>query len=78
MFEIATNVKGIACIVTDNPKIADAIHEEDIQVPIWFTGAPSKETARALAEGMTKEFDREATIVSGGHCKLHARFRDSK
>ncbi len=78
MFEIAINVKGVACIITDNPKIADLIHEEEARVPIWFTGGPSKETAKALAEGMAKEFARETTIVTGGHCKFHASFRDSK
>ncbi len=76
MFEIATNTKGVACIVTDNPKIADAIHEEDNKVPVWFTGAPTKETARAVAEGMAKEFRREASFRSGGHCNYHAWLRE--
>ncbi len=74
MFEIATNLKGVACVITDNPKIADAIHEEDAHMPVWFTGGPSKETARALADGMEKEFGRTATFRANGHCKFYACF----
>ena len=75
MFEIATNGRGVACVITDNPKIADAIHEEENKVPVWFIGAPTKETAGALAAGMAKEFSREVTYrAGGGHCKYHACF----
>lgn len=75
MFEIATNVKGVACVITDNPKIAELIHEEEPKVPAWFIGAPTKETARALADGLQKEFQRPATFrTGGGHCKFHALF----
>ena len=75
MFEIAINVKGVMCVITDNPKIADAIHEEDHKMPVWFIGAPTKETARALADGLEKEFQRPASFrAGGGHCKFYAQF----
>ena len=74
MFEIATNGKDVACVITDNPKIAELIHEEEPKVPVWFIGAPTKETARALAEGLAKEFSREASFRPGGHCAFHAGF----
>ncbi len=74
MFTIAHNLKGVAAIITDNPKIAELIHEEDIHVPVWFVGAPTKETARAIADGLTKEFGMEASFRTGGHCAMHACF----
>ncbi len=74
MFEIAENLKGVPCIITDNPKIADLIHLEDVHVPVWFVGAPTKETARAIADGLANEFGRAASFKAGGHCALHAYF----
>ncbi len=74
MFEIATNGRGVACVITDNPKIADVIHEEEPKVPVWFIGVPTKETARALAEGLAREFNCPASYRAGGHCAFHAGF----
>ena len=76
MFEIAVNKDGVACIVTDNPIIADAIHgaDEDDKVPVWFTGAPNLTTARGLAKGIELEFGRKAGITRDGPSVFSARF----
>ena len=77
MFEIATNVHGDACIVTDNPIIADAIREEGVGVPVFFTGAPNLKVARGLAKGLAKDFDRKAVVWrSGGACPFYVDFAE--
>lgn len=78
MFEIAINKEGVACIVTDNAPIAEAITREGeaCDVPVWFTGAPNLKTARGLVKGLEVEFDRPAAVGRGGPNVFHAFFTD--
>ena len=79
MFEIATNKEGVACIVTDNPKISDAIRREApaCDVPVWFTGSPNLKVARGVAKGLEAEFGRKACVCRGaGPNVFHAAFTE--
>ena len=78
MFVIAKNTKGELCVVTDNPDIAEAIRDESQHakkpVPVWFTGAPTIESVRALADGLARDFDRETTFRKGAVARFPKSF----
>ncbi len=79
MFEIATNKEGVACIVTDNPNISDAIRREApaCDVPVWFTGSPNLRVAREVVKGLEAEFGRKACVCRGaGPDAFYAAFTE--
>lgn len=61
MFTIMRSTDDQVMVVTNNPKVAGAIREDDHRTgqvtPIFFTGAPDVETARSLAFGAHSLFD---------------------
>lgn len=59
-----TRVKdGKVYLITDNEELSDKITYEGGKrpTPIFFTGAPTLETAKALADGLEKLFGEPAT-----------------
>ena len=79
MFEIATNKEGVACIVTDNPKISDAIRREApaCDVPVWFTAASDLAVVQSIADGMALEFGRKTVVIATiGLNVFHAAFTE--
>lgn len=62
MFDLQVNTKGTLCVITDNASIAELIQAETQgKTPVWYTGAPTMETAKALAAGLESEFGAKAT-----------------
>ena len=57
MFIILANVQtGEPTVVTDNPKIADAIREDDPTQAVFLTVGPNVETANGLHRGIWETF----------------------
>ncbi len=60
----ATRVKdGKVYLITDNAELSDMVGKEGGKrpTPVYFTGAPTLETAKALADGLEKLFGEPAT-----------------
>ncbi len=78
MFEIAKNTNGVEHIITNNAKIAEGIREENAQIKVWFTGAPTVKVALGIADGLAQDFGRETVIRSGEYGKFYVAFKNSK